>query len=116
VAPRTSPIAIARFKATTGVGCERGGGRDRDPRSGVGAQPLARPALERDRERVLEGVLGEVEIAEDADHDGRGATRLLAEDAPDCCLAGGNGEHLPSRGRLGEGARFDWRVDRRAHA
>jgi hypothetical protein len=42
-----------------------------------------RPALEGDCERVLHGVLGELEVAEDADEDGDGTTPLLAEERVD---------------------------------
>jgi hypothetical protein len=40
-----------------------------------------RPALERDRNGVLKGVLGEVEVAEDADQAREDAPPLVAEDA-----------------------------------
>src|SRR6187551_1823748 len=50
-----------------------------------GARPVGRPfhgpALQRDRGRVLEGVLGEVEVAEDADQACENAPPLGAEDA-----------------------------------
>ena len=39
--------------------------------------------MECSRERVLEGVLGEVEVAEDADEDRQAATPLLPEDGLD---------------------------------
>jgi hypothetical protein len=56
--------------------------------AGGGDQPCARmlgravppPALGRDRERVLGGFLGEVEVAEEADQRGEDAAPLLAED------------------------------------
>jgi hypothetical protein len=38
------------------------------------------PALGCDRERVLRGLLGEVEVAEEADQGGEDAAPLLAED------------------------------------
>ena len=38
-----------------------------DPGGRIGRHPLARPALEGDRERLLHRILGEVEVAEDAD-------------------------------------------------
>ena len=40
---------------------------------------LARPALGRDRERLLSGLLSEVEIAEEADQGGQDAAPLVAE-------------------------------------
>ena len=41
---------------------------------------VARPALGGDRERLLRGFLGEVEVAEEADQGGEDAAPLLAED------------------------------------
>jgi hypothetical protein len=41
---------------------------------------VARPALGRDRERMLCGFLGEVEVAEEADQRGEDTAPLLAED------------------------------------
>src|SRR5581483_7315108 len=51
-----------------------------EPAGGVRRRPVPRPPLERDRDRVLEGVLGEVEVAEDADQGGEDASVLLAEE------------------------------------
>ena len=42
-------------------------------------EPVARPALRGDRERLLDGVLGEVEVAERADQDRDRAPELFAE-------------------------------------
>jgi hypothetical protein len=55
--------------------------------AGSGDQPgrlvrrdaVARPALGRDREGVLRGFLGEVEVAEEADQSGEDAPPLVAE-------------------------------------
>src|SRR5207302_10497478 len=47
------------------------------------ANAVAFPALERDRERVLESVLGEIEVAEDAREDRKRASPLLLEDRLD---------------------------------
>ena len=58
-------------------------GRGRDPRAGVARQPALRPHLERDQEGVLDGLLGEVEVAEDADERRDRPSRLLAEQAVD---------------------------------
>jgi hypothetical protein len=41
--------------------------------------PVARPALGGDREGLLRGLLGEIEVAEEADQGGEDATPLLAE-------------------------------------
>ena len=55
-------------------------GRGHRARPGVGRHAVARPALRRDRERLLRGLLGEVEVAEEADQAGQDAAPLLAED------------------------------------
>ena len=49
----------------------------------VVGRALARPALGGDRERLLRGLLGEIEVAEEADQGGEDATPLLAEDLLD---------------------------------
>ena len=60
-------------------------GRD-DPGRGVARVALSRPALERRRERVLDGVLGELEVAERAGEDPDSVSPLLPEDLLDACL------------------------------
>jgi hypothetical protein len=45
----------------------------------MGRGPVARPALRRDRERLLRGFLGEVEVAEEADERGKDTSSLLAK-------------------------------------
>ena len=47
----------------------------------VRGRAVARPALGGDRERLLRGLLGEVEVAEEADQRSEDAPPLLAEDA-----------------------------------
>jgi len=47
--------------------------------AGVGRNPVARPALGGDREGLLRGFLGEVEVAEEADQRSEDASPLLAE-------------------------------------
>jgi hypothetical protein len=54
--------------------------RRRQPRSGIARQPFLAPALRSDRERLLGGFLGEIEVAEEADQRREDATPLLAED------------------------------------
>jgi hypothetical protein len=54
-------------------------GRD-EPGARVVRRSLARPALRRDRECLLGGLLGEVEIAEEADQGGDDAAPFVAED------------------------------------
>ena len=46
---------------------------------GLAGRPVARPALGGDRERLLGGLLGEVEVAEEADQAGEDASPLVAE-------------------------------------
>jgi hypothetical protein len=45
----------------------------------MGRDAVARPPLRRDREGLLRGLLGEVEVAEEADQRSEDATPLLAE-------------------------------------
>ena len=47
---------------------------------GLAGAPVARPALGGDRERLLGGLLGEVEVAEEADQRREDASPLVAED------------------------------------
>ena len=54
------------------------GGRHQ-PGARVVGRPVARPALGGDRERLLGGFLGEVEVAEEADQAGEDAAPLVAE-------------------------------------
>jgi hypothetical protein len=58
-------------------------GDARDPGAGVVGDAVARPALERDGERVLDGLLGGVEVAEDADQGRDRPPGLLPEGAID---------------------------------
>ena len=55
-------------------------GRDRQPGARIGRGAVARPALGGGRERLLSGLLGEVEVAEEADQAGENAAPLVAED------------------------------------
>ena len=50
-----------------------------EPRARVGGRAVARPALGGDRERLLRGILGELEVAEEADQRGEDAAPLVAE-------------------------------------
>jgi hypothetical protein len=58
-----------------------GGGRD--PRSRVVRHASLGPGLERGHERLLNGLLGEVEVAEDPNERRNSATRLFLEEAID---------------------------------
>jgi hypothetical protein len=53
--------------------------RRHDPGPGIRRDAVAGPALRGDREGLLDGVLGEVEVAERADQDRDGAPELLPE-------------------------------------
>src|SRR5207302_991030 len=54
--------------------------RRHEPRAGVGRHAVPRPPLGGDRERLLHGLLGEVEVAEEADHCSEDPAPLVAED------------------------------------
>jgi hypothetical protein len=51
-----------------------------EPGARVRGRAVARPALGGDRERLLGGFLGEIEVAEEADQAGEDAAPLVAED------------------------------------
>src|SRR4029453_9692402 len=61
------------------------GGR-RDPRAWVGRQAVACPLAQGDRERVLHRILGDIDVAEDADQGSDRSAGLLAEDPADLGL------------------------------
>ena len=54
-------------------------GRRHQPAAGIRRDAVARPALGGDGEGLLNGFLGEVEVAEEADQGGQHAAPLLAE-------------------------------------
>ena len=58
------------------------GGRHQ-PRAGVGGNAVPGPALGRCQKRFLTGILGEVEIAEEADQGSQHASPLVTEDLVD---------------------------------
>ncbi len=75
---RSRPIASeAVDRAVTSGGDE--------PRAWVGRRPLARPALGGDRERLLGGLLGELEVAEEADQAGEDTSPLVSKDLFETC-------------------------------
>ncbi len=55
-------------------------GGDRQPGTRIGRHAVAGPPLRGDRERLLSGLLGEVEVAEEADQAREDAAPLVAED------------------------------------
>src|SRR4051812_21963542 len=60
-----------------------------DPPGGIRRDAAGRPLVERDHVRVLQRVLGELEVAEDADQGREDAAVLLAEDGLDYAPASG---------------------------
>src|SRR5205807_1573629 len=82
---RTRRWAIA--VATDAVDRPVARGRD-DPGTGVARAPVAWPALERRRERILDGVLGQLEVADRPCEDADGTAPLLPEDLFDPRLHG----------------------------
>jgi hypothetical protein len=54
--------------------------RGEQPRARIGRRALVRPARRRDGERLLRGLLGEVEVAEEADQGSEDPPPLVAED------------------------------------
>ena len=79
-----------------------------DPARRARGEPARRPALDRGDEGVLDRLLGEVDVAEDADQDGDRAAVFLAEDTFDLRRVGGHGAQ-PSvsswKGRTSTGRR-----------
>ena len=74
------------------------GGGD-DPGAGVRRDAVAGPALRGDRERLLDGVLGEVEVAERADQDRDRAPELLPERLGDRSAASSSADDRPAAPR-----------------
>ena len=83
-------------------------GRRRDPGPGVVRHAALRPDLERRDERLLDRLLGEVEVAKDADERRDRPARFLAEQAIDEIVGDGVGGR---RARLGlaQSAAAAWR-------
>jgi hypothetical protein len=67
--------AIAADAVDGAVACRR-----QEPRSRIRGSTFARPTLGRDRERLLGGLLGEVEVAEEADEAREDTSPFVAED------------------------------------
>src|SRR5215211_4331288 len=70
-----SEDAVAADAVDRAVSCGR-----HEPGSRMRGRPLARPARGGDRERLLRGFLGEVEVAEEADQAGEDTPPFLAKD------------------------------------
>src|SRR5207253_7683728 len=65
--------------------------RRHEPTGRVRGDSVARPALGSDRECLLNGFLGEVEVAEEADQRGEHAAPLIAESLFECGYHSTNG-------------------------
>jgi len=77
-------LRLARERALPPDAVDRAVPRGRDqPGARILRRSVARPALECGRDRVLKGVLCELEVAEDADQGCENAAPLLAEDGFD---------------------------------
>src|SRR5205807_9271392 len=75
--------------------------RDHEPSAWVGGSAVARPSLRRDRERLLGGLLGEIEVTEEADQRREDAAPLLAEDVLDQRSTSGRTSTAPPRRAAG---------------
>jgi hypothetical protein len=72
---------LGRERAIAAQAVDRSVARSgRQPGARIGGDPVARPALGRDRERFLRGFLGEIEVAEKANQRSQNTAPLLAED------------------------------------
>src|SRR5207248_514712 len=74
-------LSFARLTPQTIDGPLAGGGRD--PATGIGRQAIRRPPAQRDGERLLDRVFGNVDVAENADQGGDRPARVLAKDLAD---------------------------------
>jgi len=79
----------------------RGGG---DPAAGVGRQSGGRPPLARDRERLLDHLLGDVDVAEETDQGCDNPAGFFTEDPFERCGVDHRHRRLRLRCRLGTGA------------
>jgi hypothetical protein len=78
--PHLEQAGLGGERALAADAVDRAISRRRDePGAWVVGSPVARPALGGDRERLLRGFLGEVEVAEEADEGGENAAPLVAE-------------------------------------
>jgi hypothetical protein len=81
---RLEQSRLRRERAVAAEAVDRAVPRRRDqPRARVRGRPLLRPPCSGDRERLLGGFLGEIEVAEEADQRGEDAPPLVAEDLLD---------------------------------
>src|SRR5580765_1028636 len=78
----------------------RGGG---DPAARVGRQSGCRPPLARDHERLLDHLLGDVDIAEETDQGGDDPAGFLTEDPFEVGCVDGRHVRVRTRARPGTG-------------
>ena len=79
--PRLEQAGLVGERAVAADAIDRAIARGRDqPRARIVGGAVAWPALGGDRERLLRGFLGEVEVAEEADQGGEDTAPLFAED------------------------------------
>src|SRR5215207_6651011 len=76
-----------------------------EPGARIVGRPVAGPALGRDRERLLGGFLGEVDVAEEADQVGEDAAPLVAEDPFEDCYRSTTGRTSTAPPRRAAGMR-----------
>src|SRR5204862_2245699 len=108
LADQPKEFAASRF-ATKVIDGSISSGR-RDPATRVRGEALDGPLPEGEGECLLDRVLGEVDVTEDAYQGGHRPTGLLAEDAPDQRVVDdGQGS---AAGRVHEGPDLDRRRDR----
>jgi len=68
-------------------------GDRRQPRAGTIGNPVSRPPIQCGRQRVMQHVLGELEVAEDSDQCGKDTRRLVAKHVRDCAANRLRGRH-----------------------
>ena len=84
--PRALNLGGARSeRAVVAQAVDRAVAGDRDdPRGRIAGQPVARPAFERGRERVLDRLLGDVPVTERANQRRDRSPEVLAKEPLDC--------------------------------
>src|SRR5262249_8374827 len=65
--------------------------RRREPGAGVVRRTVSPPAVRGDRERLLSGLLGKIEVTEEADQVGKDPTPLIAKDVAELLQRSTNG-------------------------
>ena len=89
--------------------------RRNEPRARIGRHALSGPAVDRRCERVLRGLLGEVEIAEEADERGQDAARVgpvnLVDPLAHLVLRGHYAPSMPVVSMIGRTSTDPWRAD-----